>query len=123
MTTGFSGTFAINGTSFQLNPSEHKWTARDNLGIDGNGHPIYPAFRQYEMSWDLAFPSDVKQLLDAYATVQNTGTVSFDLPKWGASDYIFHTYSGCTLQEPEVGGYFQGTIQDVKLLIMKVNTQ
>ena len=50
----------------------------------------------------------------------NTGTAIFDLPQWGAPDYMYYGYSGCTMQEPTVGDYFNGWITDVRLIIMKV---
>lgn len=119
---GASGTYALNGTRFILQPTEGSWDSRDVQGIDGNGHPIYSALREFNVSWQLAHPNDVKQLIDAYNIVQNTGTVVFDLPKWGDADYIFYSYSGCTMREPVVGAYFNGYISDVKLTILKVRT-
>lgn len=119
---GYSGTYAINSTSLLLSPTEAGWENRTELGIDGNGHPVYPAVRQFEMMWGLAHPNDVKQIWDAYTIVSNTGTVAFDLPEWGAGDYIFKTYSGCTMREPQVGNYFEGYFKDVKLTILLVRT-
>lgn len=119
---GTTGTYAINGVNFSLPPTEGGWSARDIIGVDGGGHPIYPAVREFEMSWGLASPSDVKQINDAYLSIQNTGTIVFDLPKWGSSDYTYYSYSGCTMREPEVGRYFNGYIQDVRLVITKVRT-
>lgn len=122
MTTGYSGSFAVNGTNFLLQPTKAGWGNRQELGVDGNGHPIYPAVRQFDFEWGLAHPNDVKQLLDAWETVSNTGTVSFDLPQWKASGYQFITYSGCTMREPQVGQYFEGYIENVKLTILLVRT-
>jgi len=119
---GASGTFGINGTDFILPPSTAAWGTRDTLGIDGNGHPIYPALRTFEMMWELASPSDVKQLIDTYNSVSNTGTVVFDLPKWGDANYIFYSYSGCVLREAETGVYFNEYITDVRVIIDKVRT-
>lgn len=122
MTIGYSGSYAVNGTRFLLQPTTAKPSARTILGIDGGGHPIYPSVREFEIHWELAHPNDVKQLIDAFDTVSNTGTITFDLPEWGADDYKFVRYSGCTMQEPTVGDYFNGYITDVRLIIMKVNT-
>lgn len=122
MTTGFSGSYAINGTSLLLSPTKAGWGSRNEIGIDGGGHPVYPAVRQFELSWGLAHPNDVKQILDAWQVVSNTGTVSFDLPEWGASGYKFKTYSGCTMREPTVGNYFEEYIEDVKLTVLLVRT-
>lgn len=122
MTTGYSGSFAINGVNFLLSPTKSGWMGREELGIDGNGHPVYPAVREYEISWVLAHPNDIKQINDAYLLASSTGTLSFDLPQWGASDYIFYRYSGCTMREPQMGEYFAEYIADVKVTILLVRT-
>lgn len=119
---GYSGSFAVNGVNFQLQPTKGKWDSREVLGIDGNGHPIYPMFREFEVTWQLASPSDVDQIENAYLAVSNTGTAVFDLPKWGDANYLFYSYSGCTMREPEVGEYFNGYFMDVRLTIMQVRT-
>lgn len=120
MTTGYSGSYAINATNFLLSPTRGGWKNKDVLGIDGNGHPIYPPVREFEIFWGLAHPNDVKQLNDFYLLSSSTGTLVFDLPQWGASDYIFARYSGCTMTEPQVGEYFNGYIEDVKVTVLLV---
>lgn len=122
MTTGLSGSYAINGTNLLLQPEEHKWSPRDALGIDGNSHPIYPAIRNYEMSWGLMDMASFQQLVAFYNQVQNTGTCTVDLPQWGASDFRFYSYSGCTISEPEIGGFFTEHVSSVRLVIMNVRT-
>lgn len=122
MAPGFSGSYAVNGTKFLLQPSQAGWNSRENQGFDGNGHPIYPALRSYSIQWGLAHPSDVAQLISAYNAIGNTGTSVFDLPKWGYSDYYFESYSGCTMSEPQVGKYFNGWIEDVSVQIFKIVT-
>lgn len=122
MTTGLSGSFAFNNTNLTLQPTSGKWDARSSYGIDGQGHPIYSAVRSFELSWQLISPSDLNQILGYYNLVGNTGTVTACLPQWGASTYTFTNYSGTTLQEPEVGEFFQGFYQSVKMLILNVRT-
>lgn len=119
---GYSGTYAINGVNFLLSPTDGRWENRDQIDFDGNGHPIYPAPRTFVLTWGLAAPSDVKQLIDTYNALGNTGTAVFDLPKWGASGYLFYSYSGCTMSEPQIGKYFNEHITDVSLQINKITT-
>ena len=119
---GASGTYAVNGTDFLLSPTEGGWSTRNELGVDGGGHPVYSAVRQFELSWGLASPADVAQLIGAWELCASTGTVAFDLPQWGASEYIFKTYSGCTMREPEIGKYFNEYIKDVKVVILGIET-
>lgn len=122
MTQGYSGSYSLNGVNFQLQPTKGKWSDRGSMGFDGNGHPIYPAPRSFDVSFQLANPSDVKQLIDTYNSLGNTGTVVFDLPKWGAVGYLFYSYSGCTMSEPRIGEYFNENITDVSFEIYKINT-
>ena len=117
---GFSGTYAANGVDFILPPSTARWEDRDTLGIDGNAHPVYSLYRNFEMRWELAHPNDVKQLIDIYNTLGNTGTAVFDLPQWGAANFLYYGYSGCTMIEPTVGEYFMGWLKDVTLVVTKV---
>lgn len=122
MTIGLSGSYAFNGTNLTLQPTEGQWHERPAFGIDGAGHPIYGSVRDFELSWGLMPVSDLQQLYNTYNAVQNTGTCSVDLPQYGASQFIFATYSGTTLQEPTVGAYFQEHVTDVRLLILQVRT-
>lgn len=119
---GLSGSYAFNGSNLTLQPTEGQWQERPQFGVDGLGHPIYGSVRNFQLSWGLISTSDLNQIIGVYNAVQNTGTCSVDLPQYGANQYIFTTYSGCTLQEPTVGTYFQEYVQDVKLLILQVKT-
>ena len=122
MTTGLSGTFAFNGTDLNQYPTTHRWVERTTYGIDGNAHPLYAAHRSYEMTWNLISTDNAKQIIDFYNLVSNTGTVTACLPQWGSADYRFKNYSGTTLEEPQMQGYFMGFIEELKLLVLSVNT-
>jgi len=122
MTTGLSGTYALNNTDLQLPPTDGKWTERTNYGVDGNAHTIYSAYRNFELSWDLQSTNDASQIIGFYNLVSNTGTIVACLPKWGDPTYTFYNYSGTTIQEPTFESYFQGYPQTAKLLIMNVRT-
>lgn len=122
MTTGYSGTYGINGVNLLLPPSTGKWGERDVLGYDGNGRPIYPSIREFTMTWELMDVTSLQQLINAQLSVANTGTSVVDLPKWGASDYLFDSYSGTFVNEVSVGQYFTGYVQSVTLLITNIRT-
>lgn len=118
-----TGTFGLNGIEFILQPSEGKWVPRPTLSIDTSGHPIYPAIREFELSWDIIDQSTWQQLQDAYNLVGNSGTVVANLPNYAKGQFIFQPYSGCTLGEPEVGGAFitqDGYLRQVKMVIMNI---
>jgi hypothetical protein len=122
MTMGVTGSYAINGTEITIQPTSGQWMPRDPLGIDGNGHFVYPPYREFEMTWGLLAPSDVNQLQNFFASIGNTGTAVVDLPKFAAVTYTFYSYSGCVLQEPSIGVYFSENQTEITLLVSKIRT-
>ena len=122
MTAGASGSYAINGTNLTLQPTTGRWLPREARGVDGNGHAIYPGVREFEMTFILSDPSDYDQILTYYEATGNTGTVVIDLPQFGAASYVFYSYSGCVLREPEIGRYFSTYHTDVIMLATKIRT-
>lgn len=120
-----TGSFGINGTEFLIQPSEGHWVPRNTLAIDGAGHPIYPAIREFELSWDIVDTPTWNQLQNFYNLCGNTGTVVSNLPQYGAAAFSFIPYSGTTMGEPEVAGAFltqDGYLRQIKVVIMNIRT-
>lgn len=123
MTQGASGTFSINGTILNTYPTEHQWVDKDIIGFTpDSATPIYPAVRKYQMNWSLMSTTDFEQIYTAYINSRYSGTVVVDLPQYGSSSYVFKSYTGCALQEPAAGKFYEGYISDVVLVINKVRT-
>lgn len=120
MTQGVTGSYAVNGSNFTLQPSEGKWEPKELIGRDGTGKPIYPAMGDFTMTWALMSTSDFEQLNSFYEYVSNTGTSVVDLPKWGATNYEFYSYSGTVINRPTAGTYFEKHVMDVQLLISSI---
>ena len=123
MTAGASGTYAINGTDFNLQPTTGKWIPRDSLGFTGDGHPDYVGVREFELTWQLISAEDVNQLQTFFDNLGLTGTAVVDLPKYRNSTYIFESYSGCTISEPQMDVYFEQHETSITLLIYGIVTQ
>lgn len=121
MTQGYTGSFAVNGTNLQLQPSTFRWGDRDIIGRDGMGRAIYPALGTFEMLWGLMSTGDLEQLI-SFAVASQTGTVIVDLPEWGNSGYLFQSYSGTLLDRPTVGEYFNTYVTDVRLTVTNIRT-
>ncbi len=117
-----TGTYQINGVDLTLQPTVGRWLPRKPLGIDGNGHAIYPGVREFEMRFQLGEPTDYNQLQVAFEAVSNTGTVIVDLPKYGHTDYEFESYTGCVLREPDSRGYFSEHQTEFVILVTKIRT-
>jgi len=118
---GITGSFAVNGTNLQLQPSSSGWVTREQIGVDGDFRSLYPAIRQYKMTWELMSHSDLKQLIDIQLACV-TGSVVVDLPKWGDATYTFYSYTGTFANEPEVGSYFTDHIADVSMIFQRIRT-
>lgn len=115
-------TYKVNGTEITTQPTSGRWLGRDKLGINGFGHPVYPAVREFEMTFVLHSPADANQLQTYFNQVSNTGTVVVDLPQYGAATYTFFPYTGCIIHEPEWGEYFAEYQTSCKLLISNIKT-
>lgn len=112
---------AFNGTTLLQQPTDHRWVARDVIGVDGNGNAIYVAPRQYEMKFDFLDTDAFNQLNGFFQAQGVTGTVTATLPKWDANPYQFQNYSGCVIREPEYENWFQNWYVGVRLLVVRVN--
>jgi len=117
-----TNSFAINGTAFSKPPTEHGWVNQSILGTTGDGHPIYPAFRSYEMSFDFQDASEFSTFQGYFNALNLTGTASIDLPEYGVSTYQFRTYSGCVINQPEYDEYFEGYYQGATITVNKIRT-
>jgi hypothetical protein len=117
---GPTGTYAFNGTSLLLMPTEAGWVSKELIGISGNGHPTYPGVREFEMNWDYMAMDEFAQIQTLFDGVHSTGSLVVDLPKYGTTPYTFYSYSGCTLKEPEVGNFYETYVTKVRLLILRI---
>jgi len=117
-----TGSYQINGTDFLLPPTIGRWMPRKAIGMDGYGHPVYPGVREFEVRFQLGSPADYNQLQTWYEAVSNTGSVIVDLPIYGHAAYVFTSYTGCILQEPEFGEYFSENQGHFVFLITNIRT-
>lgn len=120
---GYTGSFALNGTNFTLQPSTFGWESRESLGVDGNGMPMYSSVGSFQIAWGLMSTSELNQLITIFDAMASTGTVVADLPQWGHSGYYFKSYSGTVMNRPTVGEYFNSYVTDVRLVISNIRTE
>ena len=115
-------TFKINGTEFLIPPSRFKWVPRYQLGTNGHGNIVYSTPREFELEWELVTPAMFNQLQGFYNLVGNTGTVVVDLPTQGLATYTFFAYTGCIINEPEMGEFFNQHQGSIRLLVSNIIT-
>jgi len=122
MTAGYSGSYAINGTNFLLQPTTGRWFPPNAVGYDGNGRAIYPPLREFEIKWDFIDAASANQIKTFVLSIGATGSVIVDLPKYMASTYLFESYTGCHLNEPELDVYFEEHTSNMMLLVTSIRT-
>ena len=115
--------FSINGVLLTHQPTEHGWQNREIVGVDGNGHNVYVATREYQLEWDFLDATEFNEIYGYFLSVGNTGTAVVGLPQYPpVGVYQFYSYSGCVLYEPTYEGYMENYYKSVKLLIVKIVT-
>ena len=117
-----SGTYAVNTTDFSIKPESGRWIERLMVGVDGNGRAIYAPTRQFECRWGMLTPAQYNQLQVWWTSIGRTGTVTADLPRYGATTYTFFRYSGVYVQEPLPGSFYEEHYQEVTLQIIGIKT-
>lgn len=113
-------TYKINGTELDLQPTSGRWLPRSSVGVDGNGHFIYPSVYQFELEWGITSQSEWNNILGFFDSLHITGSAVVDLPKYRSSTYDFYSYTGCVVQEPEMRDYFTEHLTSVSLLITNI---
>lgn len=111
--------FALNGNTI-LEPTTHKWVIPNSYGTSGQGRILYPGIYAYELNWAVMLQTEYNVLVNAYMS----GSVVSSLPVWRGANitgsYTFQNYTGTYLSLPEFASYFEGTYQNVKLVINNV---
>ena len=115
-------TYKINGVALTLQPTSGQWMPREIADVDGAGHPVYPAVREFELRWEIMSLADFDQIQEYYQMASNTGTLVVDLPRFGYPTYTFYSYTGCTIREPEINAYFEQYHTEIVLVVTNIRT-
>lgn len=113
-------TFKINGVAFSRQPTSHRWINQSPFGITGDGHMSYSAFREYELEFDFASASEFSDFNNYFQSIGVTGTAAVDLPDYATPTYVFRTFSGVIVSQPEYGDFFENFYQSAKLTISRI---
>lgn len=114
--------YKVDGVEITLQPTTGRWLPRYIVGRTGAGNAIYPQVREFEMRWGLANQAEVQQLIGFFNAVGFTGTHVVDLPQWNSTTYVFKSYTGCIIDEPDVNTYFTEYSTDLILLVSNIIT-
>ena len=114
--------YKINGTNLTLQPESGSWKDRKVLNIDGNGHPVYPPTRDFEMQWGFMSMTELTQILGFFGSQGVTGTSVVTLPQWNKDPYTYFDYTGCVLQEPIFTQYDNYYAASVRLVVTNIRT-
>ena len=116
-------TYKIAGVELDPQPTYGRWIPRRSLGRDGNGRAIYEPTRQHELVWNLLNAEEYDDIQTHFQSIGATGTLIVDLPVYTTGTYVFHSYTGCYINEPEPGRFFSEHYQDVRLYVTNVITE
>src|SRR5690349_4879054 len=116
-----AGDYKFNVTGTFPDPTEAGWIDRNEKGVSGDGHSIYPLARKFELRWNLLSMEEFQTIVGFYNLVQSTGSFIADLPRY-AQPWAFTSYTGCVMKEPSTGKFFETYVQDVSLLIVNIIT-
>lgn len=117
-------TYKISGVDISIEPTSGRWLPREQVGLDGNGKPVYSPYRRFEITWSLITPAQYSELIGYFDNLAVTGSLIVDLPKFdNPSTYAFTSYTGCFVQEPEAGLYFSEHQTSVRLLVTHIRTE
>lgn len=113
-------TYQINGVDFPTIPSEGSWGQRKQLGVDGFNRAIYEPTYNFQISFDALTQEEYIELYNFWLLMSSNITVSVTIPQKDATTYDFATYTGCVIDEPAVGPYYQGYQMSVKIVIRSI---
>jgi hypothetical protein len=116
-------TYKLNNVQLDPQPTTGRWLERELIGLTGDGRPVYEPTRQFEMEFNLLSATGYSVLQDNWLTIDVTGTLVIDLPKYGSATYEFRSYSGCFIHEPNSGPYFTEHRFDTRLLVTNIITE
>jgi hypothetical protein len=103
-----------------------RWLNRRPLDVQADNRPLYGPVRAFELVWSIQGYDDWAVLIAAFDQLQSTGTAVVELPAYPTATGIafgFQEYSGATLAEPSIGGFFnQEYPTSVSLVIGNIRT-
>jgi hypothetical protein len=109
----------FNGTGLMLPPTTAGWIESDLLGTSGDGHGIYPAIQQFQMTFNLTSQQEWYELQAYFNRVSVTGTLVASLPDPTSSTFAYRNFSGVTLRKPTMTEYFsEEWSSEVKLVLL-----
>lgn len=115
-----TGTYALNDVAIYP-PANGQWRPRHILGISGEGRPITTGPFEFEIRYEFLSVPDFDAIHDIWSALQATGTLVAELPDILASTYSFRQFSGCYMEEPSVGQYFEQYYSEVLIRVKNIN--
>lgn len=102
-------------------PSEHGWNKPDTIGVSGIGQEIISGVWSYFMNFDGMFADEYSILWNLWKDNINQ-MVSVYLPEIGfnSEKYTYKYYSG-TINPPEYNNFYEGSYDNVKLIISGIS--
>ncbi|KKN62741.1 hypothetical protein LCGC14_0508600 [marine sediment metagenome] len=107
-------------------PTRGRWMGRPVVDIQGDGRPIYPAMRSFQLEWRFTNFSEWANAQAVFDDIQSTGTTVVEIPTFPTttgSVYGFTEYSGVFITEPEIGPFFAGYPSRMIIIISNIRIE
>lgn len=113
--------FQINGVRMP-SPTDIKWELPDAWGVNGDGFERLNPYGECVLTWSHIHFDDYTDLRDAFESVTGTAIVKLPTLYGDLNSSSWKTYGGVilTLPRPQ-GSYFGGYLQNVRMVIKKIN--
>lgn len=112
----------FNGTGLMVQPTTAGWVQQDEIGINGLGISIYPALREFQLTFNLTSQGELYELINYFDQIGTTGSIVATLPAWGANTFQYRNYSGVVLKQPSMTEYFAEQWSTEVNLVLLVRT-
>ena len=96
----------FNGTGLMLPPTTAGWMEQESIGTNGAGYQIYPALREFQMTFNLTSQNEWFELRNYFNMVGTTGTLVATLPDIDNNTFAYKNYTGVILRQPTMQEYF-----------------
>ena len=92
--------YQINGVSIPC-PTNMQWQVPPTKGIRGDGMKLYDPYYSIQLQWNYLNAADFTTLVRVWKGLYNSGTSVIRVPEYGVTPYVFKTFSGVFVDQPE----------------------
>lgn len=114
--------YEVDGNPLFLQPESGQWLGRDQIGVDGQGRPIYQPTYSFQIKWGPMDAAEFNQLCGLFNQISITGTASIVLPsRCGEAIWTGTLYTGVLFEEPRRESFWQEHSLRPSVIVRNIN--